>query len=152
MGDRTRISDLERSNALADLPTRRIDQTLPTRQLDPQPPSRSAGSDRQTVERIRALVRPRRALDRLPPSPPREAIAARTGIGEPKGLGAGIASPLVEPDYLRREYYETPQYFTSSDGLFVIEQAPIFRVYMVDANGEEVVLEFAEPVQPPSEE
>ena len=113
--------------------------------------NRSEIGDHKTVEQLRALARQPKARATLTPRPALGAIPARTGVGLPEASG-GIASPLVETDYLKREYYEMPQMVTSSDGLFVIEQQAIKRVYMLDANGAEVVLEFAEPKQPPEPE
>ena len=57
---------------------------------------------------------------------------------------AGIASPLVEPDASTREYHSNTV-MVSSDGLFQFVVQPIKRVYMEDANGAEVVLEFDLP-------
>lgn len=70
-------------------------------------------------------------------------IVAVRGIGEatePKAQSVGIASPLKEISGTR-EYYD-PEFITSSDGLFVIEQKAIKRATYFDSNGSQVVIEF----------
>ena len=82
---------------------------------------------------------------------PRGALPARRGLGEPRkaeASAAGVASPFTEktkvvdgktvPD---REYW--PQGHLSSDGLFVWPAWK--RVNMSDANGDDVVFDFANP-------
>jgi hypothetical protein len=67
------------------------------------------------------------------------------GAAELKGAtAAGIASPLVEPDAAAREYH-SDTVIVSADGLFEFAVKPIKRVYLQDANGAEVVLEFDVP-------
>lgn len=55
--------------------------------------------------------------------------------------GGGIASPLVEADFSAREWW--PLGIPSTDGLLYFP-APK-KITMTDANGAEVVLEYAEP-------
>ena len=94
-----------------------------------------------------------RRKDGLDAVEPRGALPARRGVGEPRqaeavGGGGGVASPFTEktkvvdgktvPD---REWW--PQGSLSSDGLFV---HPAWkRVNMTDANGDDVVFDFANP-------
>lgn len=109
--------------------------------------NRAPIGEQTTIRQLQALAKGAKQRERLSPALPQGAIPARKGIGEPGGTG-GIASPLVEQDYLLREYYEDEREIKSSDGLFVFKYFPIKRVYMTDDNGEEVILEFAEPVDP----
>lgn len=105
------------------------------------------------VEDINSIVRPPRQPSRLkhldpvgsiPPqrsSAPYKAPAA-TGTG-------GIASPLIEGAAgggatLAREYYAGIT-LTSSDGLISLDVEPLKKLTMRDANGEPVVMEFAQP-------
>ena len=83
---------------------------------------------------------------------PRGALPAKRGVGTPRAAesvgGGGVASPFTEktkvvggktvPD---REYW--PQGHLSSDGLFVWPAWK--RVNMTDANGDDVVFDFADP-------
>ncbi len=77
-----------------------------------------------------------------------EPIVAVRGIGEtnspPKTQTGGIASPLKEIPGTR-VYYE-PELLTSSDGLFVVEQKVIKQAVYEDANGEQVIIEFAKSI------
>lgn len=99
-------------------------------------------------EDLQALTAPsRRRRDELRTIEPRGALAARRGIGEPVvpsqavGSSGGIASPLVEqPD--TREYYPAVLR-PSSDGAVFFEVRAAKKVTLTDANGETVVLEFA---------
>lgn len=71
-------------------------------------------------------------------------IPAQRGIGDlvnfPKESSGGIASPLKEVPNKRT--FHPPQLLKSSDGLFVIEQQALKSAVFLDANGNEVVLEF----------
>lgn len=83
--------------------------------------------------------------------PPRSvAIAIPTTAGsarprQPAGAGgtSGIASPLTEPDYTSRTWH-TAREVTTTDGIFTFIVEDIDTVDMLDANGAEVALEFAE--------
>jgi len=100
---------------------------------------------------INRLVQPQRQRQPLPPVPVVGALPAgrgRADYKEPPATTAGIASPLTEktkvvggktvPD---NELW--PQGYLSSDGLFVL---PAFKTQrFTDANGAEVVFEFADP-------
>lgn len=103
---------------------------------------------------LNSLVRPEKQAAQLRTVEPRGTLPATRGSASyvpPKtaaGTGGGIASPLTEktrtesgltvPD---RTYYESG--YRSSDGLFVL---PAIRTQnMTDANGAEVVFQFANP-------
>lgn len=93
---------------------------------------------------INAVVDRPRQRGTLRTIEPRGAIAPQRGRGEykaPAGGGGGIASPLVEqPD--TREYYPAVLR-PSSDGAVFFEVRAAKKVTLTDANGETVVLEFA---------
>lgn len=58
------------------------------------------------------------------------------------GTGGGIASPLTETDYAQREFHPSKTLWTS-DGYFSWEVKPPKKIVQVDANGAEVVQQFA---------
>lgn len=97
----------------------------------------------QDINRLIAI--PRERQSELP-KVSFEPIAAVRGIGDATALpvtqSEGIASPLKEIPG-RREYYE-PQLVKSSDGLFVIEQQALKVAAFSDANGNELIIEFAQ--------
>lgn len=69
----------------------------------------------------------------------RSAGAARA---EPaRTTSGGIASPVAESDYSAREWW--PAGVPSTDGLLVLPAAK--KIVMTDANGAEVIFEYAEP-------
>lgn len=92
-------------------------------------------------------------IDRPPTPPTLRREEPRGGIPSARGYaqynyqpgsstgGGGIASPLVEADFSEREWW--PLGIPSTDGLFYFP-APK-KITMTDANGAEVVLEYAEP-------
>lgn len=89
----------------------------------------------------------------LPPAAERAPIPAARGVATytappAASAGGGIASPLTEIDGLSREYYEQPveRFAHSSDYLLALEIRPLKNLHMVDANGDDVVLQF-KPVQ-----
>ena len=57
------------------------------------------------------------------------------------GVTTGIASPLTEGNFALREFW--PGAYTTTDGLFVLPA--IKKLVTADANGAEVVINFAEP-------
>uniref|UniRef100_UPI001F2DB6FD hypothetical protein n=1 Tax=Pseudomonas tohonis TaxID=2725477 RepID=UPI001F2DB6FD len=65
--------------------------------------------------------------------------ATRTAVGE-----GGIASPLTEPSFAAREWWEEGWMF--SDGLFSMPMPK--KLVMRDANNAEVVFEYANPNPP----
>src|SRR5688572_26724865 len=78
--------------------------------------TRAPIGEAETVRQLQALARGAKQRERLSAALAKGAIPSRKGLGTPEGA-AGIASPLIEEDYLRRTYYD-PQPFYSSDGLF----------------------------------
>lgn len=89
-----------------------------------------------------------RREDPLPPIPARRGYIERNA--QPgRSAGGGIASPLIEgsetlPAEIERTYHPV-ETVTSTDGIFVWELRPVASVTMIDANGQEVVLQFAPP-------
>lgn len=59
-----------------------------------------------------------------------------------KGTGGGIASPLTETSYAAREFHPAQTLWTS-DGYFAWEVKPPKKIVQTDANGAEVVQQFA---------
>jgi hypothetical protein len=108
----------------------------------------------QTVKRdLNRLLDQRERKTPLPTPAPAAGIAAQSGFGTPKpnrlqnpGVG-GIASPVSEPDYAQRTYYE-PEILTSTDGLFSFLVRRVESITMKDANGDEVVFNFANKPAP----
>ena len=64
---------------------------------------------------------------------------ASTGVS-----GGGIASPLTEPDYAMRSYWDYKT-LTSQDGLLTFYVQPIKQLAMEDADTAEVIFNFDEP-------
>lgn len=124
--------------------------------------SRRAGGDamierrtgKSTADDINALVNPTRQRKTLRSVDPVGALPARRGSGTYQapassgGTGSGIASPLVEktkpvegkqvPD---RDYYD-PVLLPTTDGLAWVKWRSVKTVRMIDANGEDVVMEY----------
>jgi len=101
---------------------------------------------RAEVDDINALVNPPRQRRSLPAVEPRGSVPAQVGTGNyaapPASTGGGIASPLVEPDAGNREYYPTVL-LPTTDGLAWARLRSVRRYVMEDANGDEVIQEFA---------
>lgn len=77
----------------------------------------------------------------VPPS-----IVAQRGlspVARPTGNG-NIASPLTETAYTDREFHAA-QTTTSTDGVFTVAWKPIRVTKFLDANGNPVVIQYAEP-------
>jgi hypothetical protein len=107
----------------------------------------SAGSGSQLKSDINRLVTAKRQSTSLPTLTPRGAVPATKGKGtyDPKNAPTttgGIASPLTETDYSKREYWTTG--LLSSDGLFSMPS--IKKLVLTDANGGEAVINLAQPV------
>lgn len=116
-----------------------------------QPRNTAERRGTEIAEEVNSLVGPPTTRTPLPSVAPVGPVPAKRGTGTYKapatGTG-GIASPVTEktkvvdgktvPD---RAYYAGG--FTSSDGLFIL---PAIKTQnMTDANGAEVVFEFADP-------
>jgi hypothetical protein len=105
--------------------------------------SQELGSD------LSRLVAPKRQSTSLPVLQARGAVPATKGKGtyNPKNApatGGGIASPLTEADFTKREYWTNG--LLSSDGLFTIPS--IKKLVLTDANGGEAVINLAQPITP----
>ena len=74
---------------------------------------------------------------------PSSAGAAKPARPSAAAGAAGIASPLTEPDYTTRTWH-TAREVTTTDGIFTFVIEDIASLDMVDANGADVVLQFAE--------
>lgn len=106
-------------------------------------------SDQSLINDLNALLRPRQRKDLKPLEPRGDLPGRRVSVPYVEPVtGGGIASPLTEktkvvdgkavPD---KDYW--PAGFTSSDGLFVL---PAWKTWnLTDANGDDVVIEFADP-------
>ncbi len=98
---------------------------------------------------MRALAEDSPEKLKLPDIAPRGSMPSQRSVASfvmPIGRsGGGIASPLTEPSFAAREYYATGT--RSSDGLFFIPA--IKTLVMLDANEDEVKLQFAEQVAEP---
>lgn len=85
---------------------------------------------------------------------PLAAPAIRPNIGAARGIArltsapgngeAGIASPLTETAYAERLWH-APRSITASDGVFTFVLTPVRAIQMVDANGRDVRMIYAEP-------
>jgi hypothetical protein len=109
----------------------------------------AAGSGSQIKEDINRLVSPKRQSSSLPVLESRGAVPATKGKGtfNPKNApatGGGIASPLTETDFTKREYWSNG--LLSSDGLFTIPS--IKKLVLTDANGGQAVINLAQPITP----
>ncbi|HEY1027437.1 MAG TPA: hypothetical protein VGE28_07360 [Pseudomonas sp.] len=97
------------------------------------------------AEDINSLVRPQRQARSLPRVAPVGALPAQRSSADykaPASTGtAGIASPLTEQNAATRTYW--PGGWPSNDGLLVLPA--IRQVQMTDANGAEVIFDYADP-------
>lgn len=97
------------------------------------------------VDDVNSLIKPERQRRQQRTVQPVGAVPAGQGRGEyktPPATTGGIASPITEPDYAAREYWPTG--LVSSDGLFFLPAEK--KIVAADANGAEVIFEYAEPV------
>lgn len=93
---------------------------------------------------LNRLTAPQQQHRRLKPVAAVGGVPAGVGRGvykAPAATTAGIASPLTEQDYALRQFWAGGM--PSSDGLLVLPAWK--RVVMTDANGAEVIFEYAEP-------
>lgn len=112
-------------------------------------------SQRLQTDLIKVVDAGRRPDKSLAPRAPATAIPSAAGAARPKrpagsGAGtAGIASPLTEERdgggvaTTRTHYPEVT--LTSSDGFIVFRLEHVEEITCLDANGAEVVLNFAKP-------
>ena len=106
-------------------------------------------ADRRLVDNLNALVKhPAKPRERLQPVGAPGVLAGRgTARRVGVGTGAGIASPLTEPDYAAREYHATVT-LPTTDGVFTIEIEPLAAIELTDANSAPVRIEYAAPPPP----
>lgn len=101
--------------------------------------------DSQQVQRdLNRLVRPPIRRQELRTVAARGAAPAARGRSDyvPPAAGrGGIASPLTEPSFAAREWWDDG--WKTSDGLFTIPMPK--KIIMRDANNAEVVFEYAKP-------
>lgn len=107
---------------------------------------------KQLTNDLNRLVRPQSQKKQLPALAKRGALPAQKGTSTytppaAAGGGGGIASPLSETDYTKREYWENS--IISSDGLFSIPA--IKKLVLTDADGAQAIINLAKPVQPQSQ-
>lgn len=105
------------------------------------------GPTRQILTDLNRMIQPKPVPKTLPALEEKKPIESKKGVGayDPKkyqGGGGGIASPLTEDDYTKREYW--PDAALSSDGLF---NFPALKsITLTDANGDKAVVNLAKPV------
>ncbi|WP_073267447.1 hypothetical protein [Phytopseudomonas punonensis] len=97
------------------------------------------------VDDINALVNPPRQQRALKTVEPRGGLPAQRGSGAyvapPANTGGGIASPLTETANTRTFHESVIR--TSMDGAVFFEVRAAKTVTMTDANGAEVIMEYA---------
>ena len=100
---------------------------------------------KQITNDLNRLVRPTTTKKQLAELAKRGALPAKAGSSvytAPAAVGGGgIASPLTETDYSKREYWDSG--LLSSDGLF--SMPAIKKLVLTDAAGAEAVINLAEP-------
>lgn len=92
-----------------------------------------------------------RIVERKPSAPAQLGDPVDNTVGEGTGYApepatdtAGIASPLTEKDASKRTYYPATS-LLSSDGMLEWQIEPLESLTMTDADGNPVLLEFANP-------
>lgn len=99
---------------------------------------------------LRALADSETENKALPPARERQPIPAARGIATytppptAPSSGGGIASPLTETDFNSRTYHET-SIALSGDFLLGMEIKPIKQITMTDADGQVVLMRYADP-------
>ncbi|SEI17242.1 hypothetical protein [Pseudomonas asplenii] len=107
------------------------------------------GPSKQIISDLNRMVQAKPAPKTLPTLEKKKAIEGKTGVGaynekKYQNGGGGIASPLTEEDYTKREYW--PEAALSSDGLF---NFPALKsITLTDAGGAKAVINLAQPVKP----
>lgn len=101
---------------------------------------------------INSLVRPERKRQALPPVAPRGALPTQRGRADYKAPaaatgGGGIASPLTEVELagVGDRTYWPAMLQTTTDGLFSFEVRPIKTWKFLDADGNAVLMNIAQP-------
>lgn len=89
----------------------------------------------------------------LPPAAERAPIPAARGVATytappVDAAGGGIASPLTEELYSARTYHEN-SVILSGDFLLGIEIKPVKQITMTDADGQTVLMQYADPSPSP---
>lgn len=106
---------------------------------------------KSVVEDINALAAPPRQRKALRAVDPVGALPASRGSGTyqaPAASGGGIASPLTEVPQTRTYYTEEQsQSIYSNDYLLSMEVLPLKSLFLTDASGAEVQMNFALPVR-----
>lgn len=117
------------------------------RALGPAMEAERRGSGTQIADDIQRLGGVERKSTSLGSLESRGGIGGQSGVGiwsDPVSGGGGIASPLTEGDYTKREYW--PDGILSSDGLF--NMPALKTLVMTDNDGASVTVNFAKPVTP----
>lgn len=108
------------------------------------------GSGKQIADDIQRLGGVQRKVTSLRPIESRGGIGGQSGVGVwtgpriDNGAGGGIASPLTENSYSKREFW--PGGSMSSDGLFNFPA--IKTMELTDSAGATVIINLAQPVTP----
>lgn len=122
------------------------------RALGPAMEAERRGSGAQIADDIQRLGGVQRRSTTLSRIERRGGIGGQTGSGvwaaPNMGGGGGIASPLRESDYTKREYW--PNGALSSDGLF--NMPALKSLVLTDSSGATVVVNLAQPVTPSQDE
>ena len=92
-----------------------------------------------------AIPRPR--LQSAPAVGPLSGRGQSAPVAEMAGTGNGIATPLNEPDYSKREFHPAVN-LPSSDGVFIFEIEPLAALEMVDAASRPLRVQYAAPPPP----
>ncbi|OQR35920.1 hypothetical protein BWR15_06220 [Pseudomonas sp. T] len=109
-------------------------------------------SGRSIMSDLRALQEANSRERTLSALPARGSQASTRGTGtwsesRMPSTGGGIDSPLTEQDFTARTYWPD-KVIQSTDGVFSFKIKPIKSIRQVDANGAEVIQQFAQPVEP----
>jgi hypothetical protein len=98
---------------------------------------------------VNKLVEDKRTAPELGKPKERPPIPASEGFAPPltpeqESTGTGIASPLTESNFDSRTYHPD-EVVLSSDGLYAFVIRRVASITMADANGQQVVFNFAQP-------
>lgn len=103
----------------------------------------------QIKQDINALVDSPRQSRSLPPVEPVGGYPSGRGVAAYQasggtGGGGGIASPLTEPSYAARQYHNS-NVVTMASYLIGVKLRPVKMIAMQDADGNPVIMNYAEP-------